>query len=365
MLLIFVGFATVIVVIGLSGGLSLHLRWVLIILSFVVFLALVGKQVTGKNENGNWQGGHWAGILIDSRYKMSLSRFQIILWTILALSAFSVIALDRTIPVLQGKEMALKPVLQQEIGNQSKDEDANSSKQKAPYDALNIKFPDELLIALGISTTSLAGASIIKANKSETKTKVAIKQLDDQKKVVEKERDEEQSTVNEATKELEQLGVTLNAQRIVPANSPEYQKALLCIVLIETQQIPGAKKKLINAKERLKRKNEELAEFENVQERAVGDIDRNEYIHEADWSDMFRGELVSNFQTVDTGKVQMFLITIVILFSYGTLLWGLLGDTAGLRSPEVGLPTFTATLTGLLGISHAGYLTIKQTGQTG
>jgi hypothetical protein len=242
---------------------------------------------------------------------------------------------------------------------------ANASIKKAPYDALNIKFPDELLIALGISTTSLAGASIIKANKAETKTKVALKQLDDQKKLVEKERDEAQSTVNEATNELKQLGNELSALSSVQAKSPAYQKALLSLERIETQKIPDVKEKLANAEDRLERKTEELDKFENVQERAVGDIDTNENIHEADWSDMFRGELVSNFRIVDTGKVQMFLITVVILFTYGTLLWGLLGDAAGLRSPVVGLPTFTATLTGLLGISHAGYLVIKQAGQTG
>ena len=365
MLLIFVGFSTLTVIIGLSGGLSLHLRWVLIMLSFVAFLALVGKRVTSNNENGSWQGGRWSGILIDSRHKMSLSRFQITMWTILVLSVFSVIALDRTIPVLQGKYSVVNLVLQQDTNNQTADKGKSASKNEASYAALNIKFPDELLIVLGISTASLAGASIIKGNKTETKTKVALKHLEYQEEVVQKEKQEAQNAINELKKEVDQFENEVNKLRSIPASAPAYQKALLSIERIEIQKKPDVIEKLANAQDRLERTKHELLNFINVKESAVGDVHTNKNIQQADWSDMFRGELVSNHHVVDTGKVQMFFITIVILFTYSTLLWGLLGDTSGLRMAEIELPTFTATLTGLLGISHAGYLVIKQTGQTG
>jgi hypothetical protein len=71
--------------------------------------------------------GRWLGALVDSRNKMSLSQLQILLWTIVFVSAYFTIALTlRT---------------------------------------MNVYVPEELWALLGISTGSAAGAVIIKGNK--------------------------------------------------------------------------------------------------------------------------------------------------------------------------------------------------------
>ena len=59
---------------------------------YLVGLLIVGilLMVIGQVVTGNWRG-----VLIDSRKKISLSQFQIVLWTWMLLTAFMVIALAR------------------------------------------------------------------------------------------------------------------------------------------------------------------------------------------------------------------------------------------------------------------------------
>ncbi len=115
-----------IVLVGLLLLASLRLGiWIgtLILLTFIVLL--VGRVITGN----------WLGILIDDRKKMSLSRFQTILWSVLILSAFLAAAIS------------------------------NLRVASNPTDAISISIPPELLGILGISVTSLAGAPLILNNK--------------------------------------------------------------------------------------------------------------------------------------------------------------------------------------------------------
>ena len=75
--------------------------------------------------------GLWTGLLIDERNKMSLSRLQMILWTIIVLSGFLTAALWRI-----------------RVGQ---------------MDALAIGVPSELWLLMGIATTSLLGSPLIKS----------------------------------------------------------------------------------------------------------------------------------------------------------------------------------------------------------
>lgn len=95
----------------------------LLLLSF--FVIVVGYGITGR----------WLGLLIDNRRKMSLSKFQTTLWSVLIFSGFLAAALTN-IPLVSH-----------------------------PTDALSITIPPELLAILGISVTSLAGTSLILNNK--------------------------------------------------------------------------------------------------------------------------------------------------------------------------------------------------------
>jgi len=57
--------------------------WILVFVSLAAFTIVCGQIVTGQRM----------GALIDSRNVMSLSRFQIVLWTLLILSAYLTAAL--------------------------------------------------------------------------------------------------------------------------------------------------------------------------------------------------------------------------------------------------------------------------------
>ncbi len=78
--------------------------------------------------------GLWRGWLIDERNKMSLSRLQMTLWTVIVLSGFFTAALANLATGRPGP--------------------------------LSIAIPVDLWILMGISTTSLIGSPLVKSNKT-------------------------------------------------------------------------------------------------------------------------------------------------------------------------------------------------------
>ncbi|NUM46374.1 MAG: hypothetical protein HUU38_16855 [Anaerolineales bacterium] len=93
----------------------------------------------------------WYGVLVEkNRNRASLSRLQVTLWTVVIISAYLAVALIRTMPE------ALDPPAPD---CQETDEDDCTPQP------LNIAFPNEIWLALGISTVSFAGSSLIKTNK--------------------------------------------------------------------------------------------------------------------------------------------------------------------------------------------------------
>jgi hypothetical protein len=80
--------------------------------------------------------------------------------------------------------------------------------------------------------------------------------------------------------------------------------------------------------------------------------------HEADsrFSDLFRGEEVSDREHLDLGKVQMFLFTVVLVLGYALAVADMLGDST---APFTSLPAVDEGVVTLLAISHAGYLAKK------
>jgi hypothetical protein len=97
--------------------------WTITLILLAIFAAVAGHGITGR----------WLGVLIDDRNKMSLSRLQMLLWTILILSGFATAALANVAGA---------------FGN-----------------PLAIAIPSELWAAMGISTTSLVGSPLILSSK--------------------------------------------------------------------------------------------------------------------------------------------------------------------------------------------------------
>ena len=97
--------------------------WLVFLILLTVFAVIAGHGVTGM----------WRGLLIDERNKMSLSRLQMILWTVLILSGFLTVALAN---IVAGVE-----------------------------NPLSISIPEELWLLMGISTASLVGSPLILSTK--------------------------------------------------------------------------------------------------------------------------------------------------------------------------------------------------------
>jgi hypothetical protein len=90
----------------------------------IAFMIVLGLKICGR----------FAGILINDRNLMSLSRFQMILWTVLILSAFLTAAIERI-----------------HFGGTA--------------DALAIALDEKLWMLLGISTASLVGMPMVQSTK--------------------------------------------------------------------------------------------------------------------------------------------------------------------------------------------------------
>lgn len=99
------------------------LTWLTSLFFLICFLLLTGHGVTGM----------WRGAFIDDRNVISLSRFQMVVWTVMVLSAYLAAALCNLA-----------------IGND---------------DPLQISIPAQLWILMGISTTSLVGSPLILSTK--------------------------------------------------------------------------------------------------------------------------------------------------------------------------------------------------------
>jgi len=112
--------------------------WLGSMILLTAFLAIAGQGVTGD----------WRGALIDERNKMSLSRLQMALWTLLVLSAILAAAM---LNVRNGQ-----------------------------IDPLAIAIPAGIWILLGISATSLIGSPLILSNKKsqEPDPEEAVRNLD-------------------------------------------------------------------------------------------------------------------------------------------------------------------------------------------
>lgn len=111
---------------GLVLAEQLLVSWLVIMVFLVLLLAAIGHGINGR----------LAGFLIDSRNRMTLSRLQMFMWTILVLSAFLAVAL--------------------------------SNIQKNPADAtkaLDIEVPEQVWGLLGVSITSSVGVAAIRSRK--------------------------------------------------------------------------------------------------------------------------------------------------------------------------------------------------------
>jgi hypothetical protein len=92
-------------------------------------------------------------------------------------------------------------------------------------------------------------------------------------------------------------------------------------------------------------------------QRAEGDLAVNETPAAARWTDIFKGETTGNYPYLDLGKVQMFFFTVVLVAMYALAIGTAFAKIVGPDTFE--FPVIDEAMLVLLGISHAGYLTLK------
>lgn len=129
----------IVVVIGAIGATQRpQIALLLNLAMMVLFTTIAGHGVVGL----------WRGVLIDERNKLSLSRLQMVLWTIVVLSGFLAAALS------------------------------NIDKASPGTSPLAIGIPQEMWMLMAISTTSLVGSPLILSMKKAiaTNTRPAVQE---------------------------------------------------------------------------------------------------------------------------------------------------------------------------------------------
>lgn len=378
------------VVIGLLGFIPLSVRWLLVMGVFVGLLVFVGRDVTGRQVESTRRGrnalrfvpGRADGVLIDLRNKISLSRLQLVLWTVVVLSAWATLALHRTIPIVQGRLAASADVTATVAGLLARGEPSEADMSRAvsvltqlmgqdptaegvvmpAYSPLDVAIPREVLLALGISVASLAGAGAIKSNRAVNEDGRATQ-------IVENRADRaleaaatagaQVATMESTRVTLEAMGGGLEAMGDDPDAAERARLAEARLAELEPR-LRAAEAAAARAETRAAEHAMRLAV---VQAEAVGELHANATPDEARWSDMLRGDTVANFDFADLGKIQMFLFTVVLVFAYAALVWSIMSmpAAAGILQavPTMSLPPFSDSAVLTLGLSHGGYLATK------
>ncbi len=236
--------------------------WVVTMFLMMLFCVLAGQKLTGRLP----------GLLIDERNVISLSRFQMILWTIVVLSAFITAAFYNIFNNIDSP--------------------------------LSIAIPSQVWLAMGISTASLVGTSLILGQKSQKPLDPAV-------------------------------AVTAAQQYDLVGQPPAPAPALAPAAVAQPLPAPLPSAAVTNK----------------------GQLVCNKSIADASWSDMVTGDDFTNGAHLDLAKVQMLFFTIIIIVSYAYGIWRLFGF-----APADGLTAFPAldeSTIALLGISHSGYLVNK------
>jgi hypothetical protein len=106
--------------------------WALVLMAVLILLAVAAIGFASKSHR-------FDGVLIDRYNRITLAHFQMLLWTVLVLSAFSAVVLTN---LMAGSKA---------------------------INALDVSIPPELWLAMGVSGTSLATSKLIKLKIPDTK----------------------------------------------------------------------------------------------------------------------------------------------------------------------------------------------------
>ena len=124
-----------------------------------------------------------------------------------------------------------------------------------------------------------------------------------------------------------------------------------------------------------------MSDLDRNQVQTTGQVVVNRDVRNARLSDIFRGEETGNATTLDIGKVQMAIFTLVAWVAYAVVVQSLLADQLAIAAKMEGvtgdaldtiraeakiaaLPEIASGMLALLAISHGGYLGLKAVPQS-
>jgi len=285
---------------------SLLWVWLGNLVLMIVVLGLI--SLTKKTPNGFWR------FLVDERNMVSLSRFQLILWTVVIISSLLTIGFARVTDAIKMDrqdeyycaEEAEETEDAEDMEEMEEGEEGETEEEECKAHApLDLKIPAILFALMGISLTSGVASPLIKGN-IEAMT----------------------STEGEDEFQHDRMNNLISKYAAAHVN-----------------QARGRNKK------------QEKIEDEFYQD---GAIVKRKLKYPAKFSDMFMGETTGNFLYLDPAKIQNFFFTVLTLVGYAVLIGTILGASESIASLYE-LPDLSEGLVALLGISHAGYLTKKVT----
>jgi hypothetical protein len=350
--------------------------WIAGMVIILILLALAGREINGR----------WVGVLIDSRNKLSLSRLQISLWTTLVLSAYLAMAIPRVVASVAAQDApppaaatatpapTATPGAAVTPGAAATPTPAPIVEPLTPANALNITFPGQLILAMGISAASFAGANLIKGDKKSKQFKIEAKATPDGARLrladVTTEHDEAVKKLDEAVQEeankkqdLENAKAALGTAADQDTKAKAEERLNLAQTFYDKAVNDKAKANATVAakKEAQQAAAADLAEIEKSQ----GLLHKNNDPADARWADLVRGEEIGNYKLVEMAKVQMFFFTLAVIAAYAAAITGTLLKAAELTaSGSLAFPDFSLSLNELLGISHATYLSVKTVDHT-
>lgn len=238
------------------------LLWLLTLGVMILIPLIAGHGKTGR---------FWFGWLINEQNRISLSRLQMFLWTFIVLSAFLAAI-----------------IINLKVGRH--------------IDAVAITLPEELLIAMGISTTSLVGSPLLLTEKE--------KRIENRK-----------MEFLERRIELTELEDKLSKDRSDKGGASDVFSRL------------------------------EKSVFSRL-EKSVPDLDHPTKAH---LHNLVSGENTDNKDMLDLTRLQNLFFTLILVGGYAVSLGSVLVST----SPILAFPEIGASSVTLLGISHVGYLAGK------
>lgn len=281
--------------------------WAINAVLLIAFVLVLGHGMTGR----------WSGILIDERNKMSLSRLQLVIWTILILSAF-ITAVEWNV-------------------------------LKSYANPLNIAIPSDIWFLLGISATSFIGQPLILNGKTSRP-------------------DDPAQTNSNLDTLARQRGITLNPSPAAVTAPPSHDASLppapgwqanpaAPSQVFDSVQPPGTLP--TNPPTQQATTDPSLADkLDQLNIVMKGQLVTYASDNDAQFADMFKGEESGNMAQLDLSKIQMFYFTIVVAVSYLMALSAMLSGNPG-GGLVSAFPDVSQGMVVLLGISHAGYLSYK------